>query len=148
MRIIPLDDICESVILHPPIAPAFAVIVPDRVAFDAVIVPFALTLKLDADIKKSLPVADPLKKNPLPVIASCVIPNPPILPAFAVIVPDKVAFDAVIVPSALTLKLDEDIKKSLPVADPLKKNPVPDMASLVIVNPPILPAVALIVPSK
>ena len=47
------------VVLNPPIKPA-----------DAVIVPFALALKLDADIKNPLPVAEPLRKKPLPVIAS------------------------------------------------------------------------------
>ena len=56
--------------------------------------------------------------------------NPPIKPA-----------DAVIVPFALTLKLDADIKNPLPVAEPLNRNPVPDIASEERVNPPILPPV-------
>ena len=72
IRIIPLDDICESVIRHPPIVPAFAVIVPDKVALDAVMFPF-IKVKFELDISKSLlshrilfPFGFPTLKYPCP----------------------------------------------------------------------------------
>lgn len=52
----------ESVVLpitQPPIKPAVAVIVPASKALLAVMLPFAFTLKLDAEMKNSSPTAPP-----------------------------------------------------------------------------------------
>ena len=64
-------------------------------------------------------------------IAAESILKPAIVPAvfaiilLAVISPIIFAADAVISPEAFTLKLDDDIKNSFPVADPLIKKPAP-----------------------
>ena len=62
--------------------------------------------------------------------------NPPIVP------PVNCTLLPVTFPFALTLNFDDDIKKSLPVADPdIKKlSPLDNLLSL-IVKPPILPPV-------
>ena len=104
--------IAVDVIFQPPTRPA-----------EAVIVPLPLTLKLDEDMKKSLVPADPLKKNPVPDIASDERVNPPTLP------PVNKTFEPVTCPFALTLKLDADIKNPSPVAEPLRKKPLPVIAS-------------------
>ena len=118
-----------------------------------VISPDAFILNFDADIKNSLFSADPDKKNPDPVIASRVIANPPMFPVVAFMLPVILteplnnADEAVTSPFALTLNFDDDIKKSLPVALPdIEKLDPLDNELLLIVNPPILPAVAAMVP--
>ena len=64
-----------------------AILPPWNNTCEPVISPLAFTLKLLLDIKNSLFSAPPLIKKPEPVIASCVIPNPPRNPLSASILP-------------------------------------------------------------
>lgn len=124
-----------------------AILPPVNNTCEPVISPLPLTLNLDDDIKNPVPLlpGDPLMKNPEPVSAFCVITKPPIAPAVAVTVPviltDPLnkADDAVTLPFALTLKLDAEMKKLSPVAEPEIKKLVPVKAFPLSVNPPILP---------
>ena len=112
-------------------------------ADEAVTSPFALTLNLLELIKKSFPVAEPDIKKLVPLDkVLLLIVNPAILP------PVNNTLLPVISPEAFTLNLLELIKNSLLAAVPdIKKLVLLDNELLLIVNPPISPAVAIIVPA-
>ena len=99
---------CVDANSKPPIVP------PLNNTCEPVISPLAFTLKLLLDINNSLSTAAPLIKKLEPVIASFVIPNPPINPVSASILP--IIF---VLPSRSIEKLLELISK-LPRAPLIK----------------------------
>ena len=107
----------DSSIVYPPIRP------PSNKTFEPVICPSFLNFNIS-------PTDTP----------SFVTNKPPTLP------PVKLSADAVTSPFAFTLKLVDDMNRSFPVAEPLMKKLFDDNASSVILNPPIVPALAVIVP--
>ena len=84
-------------------------------AEDAVISPVLLNINFELD--DDIAAESILKPAIVPAVFAIIL--------LAVISPVIFAADAVISPEAFILKLDDDMKNSFPVADPLIKNPAP-----------------------
>ena len=85
------------------------------------------------------PLSFSLRTEPTAIWPSVTV-KPPTEP------PVKSKAEAVTSPLAFTLKLDDDMKKLFPVEEPLIKKLAEERASLVILNPPIEPSLAVTLP--